>query len=93
MFGDDGWDSSRVEVQEQNLDAWMTRARGARLVAIECGAGTAVPSVRHFNEHLLRVSPGLLLLRINLREPEVPEGHLGLPLGALAALRAIEACR
>ena len=30
-----------------------------------------------------------LLIRINPREPEVPVGHVSLPLGALAGLEAI----
>jgi len=30
-------------------------------------------------------------VRINVREDEVPVGHVGLPLGALAALERIEA--
>jgi hypothetical protein len=30
------------------------------------------------------------LVRINPREPEVPDGQIALPLGALEALRAID---
>jgi hypothetical protein len=30
-------------------------------------------------------------VRINVREPEVPAGGVGVPMGALAALRAIDA--
>ena len=30
------------------------------------------------------------LIRINPREPDVPTGHLALPMGALAAVRAID---
>jgi NAD-dependent SIR2 family protein deacetylase len=33
---------------------------------------------------------GGTLIRINPREPDVPTGHVSIPLGALAALRAIE---
>lgn len=93
MFGDGGWDFSRTEAQERRLEQWIEGARGARMVLIECGAGTAVPSVRHFGDDLLRNLPGSLLVRINLREPEVPSGHVGLAQGALAALQAIEALR
>jgi NAD-dependent SIR2 family protein deacetylase len=93
MFGDGGWDEARAEEQEQRLAWWLAEARGARLVVIECGAGTAIPSVRSFGERLAGNFPGALLVRINPREPEVPPGHVGVASGALAALQAIEALR
>ena len=34
---------------------------------------------------------GGTLIRINTREAEVPAGHISLPLGALAALEALDA--
>jgi NAD-dependent SIR2 family protein deacetylase len=93
MFGDGGWDEARTAAQEGRLEAWLAGAQGERLVLVESGAGTAVPSVRHFGERLLRNFPGLLLVRLNLREPEVPAGHVGVAQCALAALRAIDALR
>jgi len=93
MFGDGGWDDARAEEQEQRLARWLAEARGARLVVIECGAGTAIPSVRSFGERLAGNFPGALLVRINPREPEVPPGHVGVASGALAALQTIEALR
>jgi NAD-dependent SIR2 family protein deacetylase len=93
MFGDGGWDEARAEEQEQRLARWLAEARGARLVVIECGAGTAIPSVRSFGERLVGNFPGALLVRINPREPQVPQGHVGVASGALAALQAIEALR
>ena len=93
MFGDGGWEPSRSEAQERRLEAWLgglsPAARG-RLLVIECGAGTGVPTVRHFGE---RVAGGLggTLVRINVREPEVPAGQVGISMGARAALTAIEA--
>lgn len=93
MFGDGGWDHGRTTAQEGRLEAWLAGAQGEKLVLVESGAGTAVPSVRHFGEQLLRNFPGLLLVRLNLREPEVPAGHVGVAQGALAALRAIDALR
>jgi NAD-dependent SIR2 family protein deacetylase len=86
MFGDGGWDSSRTEAQEQRLAAWLSGVEG-KLVVIECGAGSAVPTVRRFSERLARHGT---LVRINVREPEVPSGHVGLSMGALAALTALD---
>jgi NAD-dependent SIR2 family protein deacetylase len=92
MFGDGGWDGSRTDAEEERLGAWLlsirAEARG-RLVVIECGAGTAIPTVRHFSERIAKSFDGLLV-RINVREPEVPAGHVGLPLGARAALTEIQ---
>ncbi|MDI1452207.1 Sir2 family NAD-dependent protein deacetylase [Polyangium sp. 6x1] len=93
MFGDGGWDASRTDAQEARLGSWLVSIRGearGRVVVIECGAGTAIPTVRHFSERIA-TSLGGLLVRINVREPEVPAGHVGLPLGARAALTEIEA--
>ena len=59
------------------------------MVVVECGAGTAIPTVRHFSESLAR--RGSTLIRINVREPEVPDGQIGIAMGALEALRAIAA--
>ena len=53
---------------------------------VELGAGQAVPTVRMTCEDLARRCRGTLI-RINPREPEVPPGHISLPMGALAAIR------
>jgi NAD-dependent SIR2 family protein deacetylase len=90
MFGDGGWDSARTDAQEERLRAWLGRLGGARLVVVECGAGTAVPTVRAFDEEVARAL-GATLIRINVREPEGPEGTIGVATGARAALQAIDA--
>jgi NAD-dependent SIR2 family protein deacetylase len=92
MFGDWGWDSSRSDQQAARLEAWLDGLRGredARVVIVECGAGSAVPTVRRFGESLVR-SLGATLVRINLREPDVPRGQIGVAMGALAALTSID---
>ena len=89
MFGDGDWDDSRSSAQRERLQRWLGGLPGGRLVAVECGAGTAIPTVRMACETLAGRFDGLLL-RINPREPEVPAGHLGLSLGAWEALEAID---
>jgi NAD-dependent SIR2 family protein deacetylase len=85
MFGDWGWVSDRTRFQQARLDAW--RQQVERLVVIELGAGTHVPTVRWFGETL-----GVPLIRINPTEPEVLSAQaLGIRDGALAALWEIEA--
>lgn len=89
MFNDGGWDESFAYQQERRLSSWMHSLGKSRLVVIECGAGTAVPTVRYFCESVCEQFGGKLI-RINVREPQVPPGHVGLPMGALAAIRALE---
>jgi NAD-dependent SIR2 family protein deacetylase len=91
MFGDGGWDADRSAEQEARMGAWIEGLGGARVAVVECGAGTAIPSVRHFSERLLR-RKAASLVRINVREAEVPAvGGIGLALGALEALRGVDA--
>ena len=89
MFGDGGWDASRANAQEATLDAWLEAVGDARLLVVECGAGTAIPSVRIFCQRLQH--KGATLVRINVREPQVPPGGIPLPMGAMEALGRIEA--
>lgn len=85
MFGDYGWAGKRYEEAELRVLDWAVNAK--RLVVIEIGAGTAIPSVRRFGE-ALRVP----LVRINLREAGVErEGDVSLAAGAMAGLRGINA--
>jgi len=90
MFGDWGWDSACTDAQMGRMNRWIESLGEARLVLIECGAGQAIPTVRVTCENIARRFGGTLV-RINPREPDVPAGHVSLPLGALAALRGLEA--
>jgi NAD-dependent SIR2 family protein deacetylase len=89
MFGDWGWDSSHSKAQQYRLRSWLASIAGSPLVVIECGAGTAIPTVRRACEDNARRFDATLI-RINPREPKVPRGQISLPLGALAALSAID---
>lgn len=61
------------------------------MVIVEVGAGTAIPSVRHFSHRLIR-DLGARLIRINVRESQVPDTRdVGLAMGALEALTGIDA--
>jgi NAD-dependent SIR2 family protein deacetylase len=89
MFGDMRWDSSRTGEQEERLNGWLAGLDAARLVIVECGAGTAIPSVRDFSENIAAQYGGTLI-RINLREPHAPAGHIELPMRAREALEVID---
>lgn len=88
MFGDGDWLSERTDTQHRALDRWLGAAEG--LVIVECGAGTAVPTVRWFSERLL-AGRGATLIRVNPRESFGPAGTIELPLGAAEATARIEA--
>ena len=88
MFGDGGWEGERELAQSTRLQTWLAARRGL-VTVIECGAGTALPTVRMFGQRLAGRCGALI--RINPREAQVPAGQLGLRGGALAVLEAIDA--
>jgi NAD-dependent SIR2 family protein deacetylase len=87
MFGDWSWLTSRHDEQAQRYEAWLRQTKGARVVAIELGAGLAIPTVRRECEWRSDV-----LIRVNPREADTPEDGISLPLGALDALTRIDRC-
>lgn len=88
MFGDWGWDGRRTGGQEERMNSWLREVRDARLIAVECGSGQAISTVRHFCESVSSF-PGTLV-RINPREPGVAAGQIGIAAGALETLQAID---
>ncbi len=91
MFNDFSWLSDRSHEQQKRFAQWLQHLpkKSARLAVIELGAGTAIPTVRHTAERLVGRSGGTLI-RINLRESNVPPGHFGLATGALQGLQLLE---
>jgi NAD-dependent SIR2 family protein deacetylase len=89
MFGDWHWIPGRTAEQERRFSDWLATAAGPKLVIVELGAGSAVPTVRMTSEQIASRS-GATLIRINPREPQVRHGHIGLALNALEALEAID---
>lgn len=93
MFGDWNWQSGRANLQKQKEAAWLQALdrADARVVVIEIGAGTDVPSVRHFSAYLARVCRARLV-RINPGESAVAHREdVAIAQGALTALQGIAA--
>ena len=89
MFGDDRWLPRHAERQLAALARFLAPVR--RPLVVEVGAGTAVPAVRRFAQHLIHAHDARLL-RINPGEPQVPGRlHVGLAARAAEALAAIDA--
>ena len=89
MFGDWNWISHNTDLQQQGLNRWVRENRRVPMAIVECGAGTGVPTVRMTAQGMI---PGnnATLIRINTREPQVPPGHIGLPMAARDALTRID---
>lgn len=88
MFGDWGWLGDRTEDQQNRFARWLEENSDRSIVIIECGAGTGVPTVRMTSESIVR-RYNASLIRINVREPQVPGGHTGIAAGALEVLSQI----
>ncbi len=85
MFGDAEWHPGRSREQHSRYRDWLRRVSGRRVVALEMGAGLAIPTVRQECEQR-----GQLLIRINPREADTPRRGIPLAVGALEALRKID---
>lgn len=90
MFGDYHWVPGPSGPALSDLAAWRRSRRGGSLVVLEIGAGLAVPTVRRQAELASAATGGLI--RINPAEPAIRHGRgVALPMGALEALRAVDA--
>jgi hypothetical protein len=93
MFGDWNWQHEREHEQRQREAKWLEKVIHNlwNVVVIELGAGTVIPSVRHFSEQASK-KYGARIIRINPREFEVlGKSDVGIPMGSLEALVGIEA--
>ena len=88
MFGDYGWIGDRTQHQEERFRSFLARNCGKKIVVVELGAGTAVPTVRAMSEHVGALSQARVI-RINPREPQISAPHISLACGALEGLRGI----
>jgi len=101
-FFEDGdyFNTSRFDKVDKYFSKWYMNiaTKKKRLVVIEIGAGTIVPTVREMseiliNEHLIRLNTDnneyAKLIRINPSERDVPDGHINIPLPGLKALKLL----
>lgn len=89
MFGDWGWLARRTHDQQDRYHHWLDENQTRSIAIVECGAGTGVPTVRMTSESIVS-RYNATLIRINVREPRVPHGQIGLAMGALDALTKIK---
>lgn len=88
MFGDYGWEYARTNGQRERLVKWMDNIEeeGGKVVIVEIGAGTAVPTVRNTSDQIAKRF-SIPVIRINPRESFGAE--IELPMGAVEALNQI----
>ena len=89
MFGDSSWLDDRTAGQRERFEEFQQDVRGRRLLVVELGAGTAIPTIRWTSERLGRGDA--CVVRVNPREPDISAPHLSIQAGALEALAGIDA--
>ncbi len=85
MFGDYFWNARRYMEQQSRYAVWLKQCKKQNIVAIECGAGITIPTVRRECENISST-----LIRINPDESQTSPGHISIASGALEALQAID---
>lgn len=88
MFNDARWVEPRACEQGRRFEQWLARVRGRRLVILEIGAGTGVPTIRLLGERIAQRHL-TALVRINPDAVQADDGSIALPMGALEALSAL----
>jgi NAD-dependent SIR2 family protein deacetylase len=89
LFGDFGYLPTRQHEQSQRFQSFLAGVGTDLLAIVEMGAGVAVPTVRYQGERLIQAR-NARLIRINPRDPEVPNGEISMPMGSVEALRRID---
>jgi len=88
MFGDWHWISSRTQRQTERFKKWLFEMGDKKIVIIEIGAGTAVPTVRYESESILN-SNNAHLVRINPRDSHTSPGQTSITLNGLEGIKRI----
>lgn len=92
MFNDWSWVDARNKIQQNQEVRWLEalKKNAPKVVIVELGAGTAIPSVRQFSQRISRQHRAPVI-RINPDESQVQgEGDVGIALGALEGLQRID---
>ena len=85
MFGDNAWVPMRTVEQENRYENWCKEVKPKSVVAIEFGAGLAVPTVRIECQRRSKT-----LVRVNPRDYLAPADAISVPSNALAAIMGID---
>jgi NAD-dependent SIR2 family protein deacetylase len=89
MFGDYAWLDARSAEQRARFEGFLGEVRARRLLVVELGAGTGIPTIRMTSERL-GARGDAFVVRVNPREADIRPPHLSISAGALEALAAID---
>ncbi len=88
MFGDYSWLSRRTAIQEECFTDFLQPHNDSKIVVIEIGAGSAIPTIRNLSEKIGRY-PHTKVIRVNPREPQIKAPHFSFADGAVSTLKQI----
>ncbi len=93
MFGDwNVWNSKRFNLQIARYNTWIKKNKSAKIVIIEIGAGTAIPTIRYEGEKIAKQLMNTAFIRINPDEWMINakiKTAIELPLGGKEGLKMI----
>ena len=90
MFGDWSFIGNRTDGQARRFHNWTMENKGKKIVIIEIGAGSAVPTIRSFGDRFSRAEEGTNLIRINPREYDVAdEKNIGIAFGGFEGIKEV----
>ncbi len=89
MFNDWSWLPGCSKAQKIELSVWLEKFDSHKLVVLEVGAGSSVPTVRWHSQIYSEVYDAPLI-RINPTESQGPRRTIALPMGGLEALKEID---
>ncbi len=91
LFKDLGYNHQESDEQASRFNDFMHKYdQGDHHIAIlEFGAGKGVPSIRNLGEYIFSKVEQSSLIRVNPLDYDGPENVIGLPVGALKAIRTI----
>ncbi len=90
MFGDWSFIGNRTDKQAHRFHNWTMENKAKKIVIIEIGAGSAVPTIRSFGDRFTRTEEGTTLIRINPREYEVEDAkNIGIASGGFEGIKKI----
>jgi len=89
MFRDYSYIPTRNEEQEVRFQNFLTQNKNKQLLVIEIGSGPHVQSIRK-KTRMLGIKYDANIIRIDPKNFKIKEPHIGIEMGALAALSEID---
>jgi NAD-dependent SIR2 family protein deacetylase len=89
MFRDDTYIDTRSKEQEKRFQFFLEKNKGKNILVFEIGSGPHVQTIR-VKTRMLRTEYGANIVRINPKDYTMKTPNIGIPKGALEALKEID---